>query len=79
MAGDYEFLCNMYGLSGASGTVAYLNVHTLYTLPRSSLLFVVCHHIRPIEDSKITETRDWVEIIGRFESETFTIHSRGRR
>ena len=24
MSGDYEFLCNMYGLSGASGMLNYI-------------------------------------------------------
>ena len=44
MSGDYEFLCHMYGLSGASGMYirtdqSYHNVHTIYYTGRHCCLW----------------------------------------
>ena len=39
MFGDYEFLCHMYGLSGASGL--YTHIHALYQPSLLNILYQV--------------------------------------
>lgn len=52
LCGDYQFLCHMFGTSGASGVyTVYYNYLDKTSYLRSSLLLVVSYTIRPTEDS----------------------------
>ncbi|XP_019852415.1 PREDICTED: uncharacterized protein LOC109582205 [Amphimedon queenslandica] len=55
MSGDYEFLCYMYGLSGASGMYMYMYMHIIIkfhlSIIRSSLLLIVFYITGPIKYS----------------------------
>lgn len=41
MSGDYELLCRLYGISGASGTSIFLTKDTVLYTSRQTLLLVV--------------------------------------
>ena len=47
MAGDYEFLYNMYGISGASGMFRqFVSFLIIVIIHRQALLSLVCNYVR---------------------------------
>lgn len=57
LTGDYEFLCRMYGLSGASGKKQkeMKQKPTLIAYPRPALLLVVHCHLHPDPRAIVSE------------------------
>ena len=52
LCGDYQFLCHMFGLSGASGMhIIIMEISVYIEWFRSPLLLVVSHKVRPTEST----------------------------